>query len=259
MEVQPNPNVMIPVMPKTLIIQSSRAPLPYTWVDRCLASVRDWCELNQFDYQFLGDELFDGVPADLMEKTKEKRVVATDLARLMVLKQALVKGCETVVWLDADFLIFNPEHFVLPKEPYAVGREVWVQFDKKGKLRVYNKVHNAFLMFKKGNSFLDYYADTAERLLQQNQGYMPPQYIGPKLLSALHNISSLPVMETAGMLSPLVIKDILQGGGEALEMFTDQSTHPIAGANLCTSCCNNGEVSIGEIEQLIEALQENGI
>ncbi|MCK4587173.1 MAG: hypothetical protein KAU29_07520, partial [Gammaproteobacteria bacterium] len=130
-------------MPKTLIIQSSRAPLPYFWVDRCLTSVRDWGELNQFDYQFLGDELFDGVPAGLMEKTKEKRVVATDLARLMVLKQALAKGYETVVWLDADFLIFDPEHFVLPNEPYAVGREVWVQFDRKGKLRVYNKVHNA--------------------------------------------------------------------------------------------------------------------
>ncbi len=246
-------------MPKTLIIQSSRAPLPYLWVDRCLASVRDWCELNQFEYQFLGDELFDGVPAELMEKTKEMRVVATDLARLMVLKQALVKGYETVVWLDADFLIFDPDNFVLPNEPYAAGREVWVQFDQKAKLRVYNKVHNAFLMFKQGNSFLDFYAETAERLLQQNQGYIPPQYIGPKLLSALHNISFLPVMETAGMLSPLVIKDILQGGGEALEMFIDQSTHSIAGANLCTSSCNRGEASIDEIEQLIEMLQENGI
>jgi len=242
-------------MPKTLITQSSRAPLPYSWIDRCLASVRDWCEVNQFEYLFLGDELFDGVPADLMEKTKEKRVIATDLARLMVLKDALVKGYETVVWLDADFLVFDPDKFVLPDESYSVGREVWVQFDRKGKLKIYNKVHNAFLMFKQGNSFLDFYTDTAERLLRQNQGSMPPQYIGPKLLSALHNIASFPVLETAGMLSPLVIKDILQGGGEALEMFVNQSSRPITGANLCTSSCVRGEVSIAEMDQLIDVLQ----
>ncbi len=246
-------------MPKTLIIQSSRVPLPYSWVDRCLASVRDWCELSQFDYQFMGDELFDGVPADLMEKTKEQRVIATDLARLMVLKNALGKGYETVVWLDADFLIFDPRNFILPDEPYAVGREAWVQYVKKGKLKVFNKVHNAFLMFRRGNGFLDFYTETAERLLRQNQGSMPDQFIGPKLLSALHNISHLPVLESAGLLSPPVVKDILRGGGAALELFVDHSTHSIAGANLCTSSCDRGHISSVEMEQLVELLLVNGI
>ena len=246
-------------MPKTLIIQSSRAPLPYPWVDRCLASVRDWCELNRFDYQFLGDELFDGVPADLMEKTREQRVIATDLARLMVLKDALGKDYETVIWLDADFLIFDPRNFILPEEPYAVGREVWVQYVKKGKLKVFKKVHNAFLMFRQGNSFLDFYAETAERLLRKNQASIPDQFIGPKLLSALHNISHLPVLESAGLLSPLVVKDILRGGGAALELFVDQSIDSIAGANLCTSSCDRGHISSVEMEQLVALLLVKGI
>jgi hypothetical protein len=65
--------------------------LPYTWLAHCLESVRYWCALNQFDYQFLNDELFEHVPRDLLEKTIEQRVVATDLARLIVLKEALGK------------------------------------------------------------------------------------------------------------------------------------------------------------------------
>jgi hypothetical protein len=145
----------------------------------------------------------------------------------------------------------------MPNEPYAVGREVWVQYEKLEKLKVYRKVHNAFLMFRQGNSFLDFYAETAERLLRSNQGGMPPQFIGPKLLSALHNISQLPVMESAGMLSPPVIMDIVQGGGEALRQFIAGSPCPIAGANLCVSSREREEVTCAEIEQLIDTLREN--
>lgn len=241
-------------MPHTLVIQSHRTPLPYAWLTRCLDSVRGWCESNRFAYRFLNDELFDGVQADLLEKVAHQKVIASDLARLKVLQQALREGFETVLWLDADFLVFDPDNFVLPDSPYAVGREVWVQHDKLAKLKVYKKVHNAFLMFRRGNGFLDFYAETAERLLRQNQGGMPPQFIGPKLLTALHNVCQMPVMESAGMLSPLVIKDIVQGEGEALKRFVGQSPQPIAGANLCLSSREREEVSNAGMEQLIGLL-----
>jgi hypothetical protein len=205
--------------------------------------VSDWCALNSYEYRFLGDELFEGVPGVLLEKTQDQVVIASDLARLRVLQDALNEGYQAVVWLDADFLIFNAAAFVLPDSPYAVGREVWVQQDNNDKLRVYNKVHNAFLMFRQGNSFLDFYAETAQRLLARNQGMVPPQFIGPKLLTALHNVAVLPVLETAGMLSPLVIKDMLQGEGAAMDLFVAHSPQPIAAANLCISSCRNNEVS----------------
>lgn len=240
-------------MPNTLVIQSHRSPLPYTWIETCLESVREWCALNQYDHQFMGDELFAGVSAPIMEKTKNQKVVATDLARLLVLKVAL-QNYETVIWLDADFLIFNPEEFILPDDLFAVGREVWVQLDKNDKLKSYKKVHNAFLMFRRGNTFLDFYTETAERLLNENNGTMPPQFIGPKLLTALHNIISLPVMETAGMFSPMVVKDLLRGGGRALELFKKDSPVFIAGADLCISSCENNEISELEMMQLISSL-----
>jgi hypothetical protein len=207
----------------------------------------------------MGDELFDCVPDSLLEKTRTQKVIATDLARLSVLQDALDTNCETVIWLDADFLIFDAAAFVIPGLPYALGREVWVQHDRHGKLRVYRKVHNAFLMFRKGNCFLDFYADTAQRLLSLNQGTMPPQFIGPKLLTALHNVTRLPVLETAGMLSPLVSRDIIRGSGAALDLFVENSSQAVAAANLCISSREKNEMDDQEMEQLIDALLDKTV
>ena len=173
-------------------------------------SVKAWAKLNEFEYSCIGEELFDYVPAALLDKTKHQKVIATDLARLKALQDFITKGFDTVVWCDADFLIFKPEKFVLPNDLYAVGREIWIQEDKSdsNKLVAFVKVHNAFMMYKKGNSFLDFYTDTAQRLLSQNNGRMPPQFIGPKLLTSIHNVAQCPVLETAGMLNSLVVKDI---------------------------------------------------
>lgn len=241
----------------TLVIQSHRSPLPWPWIARCLESVRDWCAMKGYDYHFMGDELFDCVSGSLLEKTRYQTVIATDLARLLNLQNALRRGYETVIWMDADFLIFNPLAFTMPDEPCAVGREVWVQHDRQGKLKAYKKIHNAFLMFQKADSFLDFYTDTARRLLTKNQGPVPPQFIGPKLLMALHNVANLPVLETAGMLSPMVIKDLLEGEGPALNLFVKHSPQPIAAANLCISSCDKAEVSGKEMECLIDTMLDN--
>ena len=210
--------------------------------------------MNDYEYLFLGDEIFDCLPRGLLDKTGHQKVIASDLARLLVLKDALNRGYEAVIWLDADFLIFNPAEFVIPDEPYAVGREIWVQNDRHGKFKVYKKVHNAFLMFRQGNHFLNFYSETAERLLLLNQGTMPPQYIGPKLLTAIHNVAILPVMETAGILSPAVIKNVLSGQGMALDLFIRNSPEPISAVNLCASSCVKNEVSEVEMEKIIDEL-----
>lgn len=241
-------------MQDTLVIQSHRTPLPYPWLGRCLASVRDWCERNRYDYRCLGDELFARVPEALLGKTRAQPVIATDLARLRVLQEGLNEAYRTVIWLDADILVTAPAAFIMPAESLAVGREVWVQPDRQGRLRVYSKVHNAFLLFRRGNPFLDFYAATAERLLERNRGSMPPQYIGPKLLTALHNIAQLPVLECAGMLSPAVCRDILAGGGAALELFRAHSPQPVAAVNLCSSSCDRQELTTRELERLIDVL-----
>ncbi len=243
----------------TLVIQSHRNLLPFRWLQPCLDSVRDWANAWEFDYCFYHDEqLFASVPSALLDKTVNQKVIATDLGRLRLQQAGLKAGYQTVIWCDADFLIFNPEEFVLPESDYALSREVWVQSDGVGKLKAFSKVHNAFLMFRQGNHFLDFYADTAERLLRLNQGGMPPQFIGPKLLTALHNIVKCPVMESAGMLSPLVIRDLLNGGGKALELFRLKSSGEIHGANLSGSLVNREGLREVDMTRLIEVLIESG-
>lgn len=245
-------------MSDTIVLQSHRQPLPYPWLEDCLHSVQSWAEQNKYDYKFIGDELFNPVSDSIMKKTKHQKVIATDLARLIALQAYLQQGYQTAIWCDADFLIFGPDNFNLPESSYALGREVWVQKDNKEKLRAYNKVHNAFLMFRSDNSFLEFYIDSASRLLELNSGPVPPQFIGPKLLTALHNIIQCPVLETAGMLSPLVLQDILNGYGPSLDKFKNKSPQPVTAVNLCSSLVTDENSGHIEMNRLIVKLLTSG-
>lgn len=260
-------------MLNTLVLQSHTNPLPNPWLSDCIDSVKSWSDQNQFDYHFMEDELFEYLTPALQQKTRNHKVVATDLARLKALQQFLSQRYDRVIWCDADFLIFDPDSLTLPKSDFALGREVWVQYKSKEQdqnpsqentqkqhpLKTFTKVHNAFMVFCQGNSFLDFYIHSAERLLNQVEPIegrlkVPPQFIGPKLLTALHNIVQCPVMETAGMLCPLVVKDIIHGGGAALDLMKQKSSAPLAGANLCSSMVNSHQLTDSEMEAAIKNL-----
>lgn len=237
-----------------------------------MQTVRAWSQSNRFDYRWLGDELFAPIASVLLDKIGEQRVIASDLGRLYALKQGL-ETHERVLWLDADFLIFNPAQFILPidklpsdkefSQGYMVGREVWIQEDpQRGAVRLksYVKVHNAFLMFDRENSFLDFYLSHAQQLLHEYDGPMPPQFVGPKLLTAIHNVVGCPVMETAGMLSPLVIGGLLSGGRdtEAINLFQKRSKEKLAAANLCSSLTQKSNCSEQQMNKLIRMLLSTG-
>lgn len=247
-------------MNDTVVVQSHAVAAPGGWVGQCIASVTGWARAAGFDYLRLGDELFDFVPEDLRAKTAGQVVVATDLARLKVAQSLLTDAYDTVVWCDADFLVFAPHDFRLPPESYALGREIWVapHAGKANGFTARKQVHNAFLMFRRGNTFLDFYAETAARMLARNSGPMPPQFIGPKLLTALHNVVGCPVLETAGMLSPAVLGEIAGPPGAALELFRRRSPQPPAAANLCASLHARGDFSARTAERCIERLLARG-
>lgn len=84
---------------------------------------------------------------------------------------------------------------------------------------------------------------------------MPPQYIGPKLLTALHNMLHFPVVENAGMLSPAVSIDLLNGDGAALDLFLRHHQQMPAGVNLSASLVAQIPLSRIDMLQLIEVLQ----
>ena len=88
---------------------------------------------------------------------------------------------------------------------------------------------------------------------------MPPQFIGPKLLTALHNIVASPVMEQAGMLSPLVMRDLLAGEGDALDLFLTRCEILPAAANLSSSLTREESFNDADMEKLIQLLKQNRI
>jgi len=242
-------------MATTLVIQSHTSPVPSEWINACLRSVRAWASGRKYDYRFLGDELFDTLPVDILQMVTDQPVVASDLARLKVLGAALAEGYKTVIWCDADFLVFAPDRLDLTADEFGFGREVWIQRDKTtGKTRAYIKIHNAFLFFRQGNKFLEFYIDAAKRLLRKHGGPFAPQFIGPKFLTALHNIVQYPVVETAAMLSPTVMQELLDGGGPGLTLFRLRSTQPPAAVNLCGSLNARKEISDQQISEIIELL-----
>lgn len=252
---------------ETLVFQSHRQPLPQPWLAPCLASVESWAESQAFDYVFCDDEFFEIVPQWVFAKTRRQNIIATDIARLRWMQHFLASGYRRVVWLDADFLVFSPKQFRIPDahecpEHYRLGREVWVQPAKVApagsrRYRAYIQVHNAFLLFVQGNHFLDFYLAHAERLLRKVDGPVPPQFLGPKLLTALHNVVGCPIQENAGVLSPWVLRDMLSGGGPALRLFQAKSSM-LAAANLCGSLAQSEILSARAYEQIILKLLREG-
>lgn len=243
----------------TLVLQSHRLPLPGRWLEPCLASVRAWAAGRGFAYRFEGDELLHRLPDDLRARTSGQTAIAADLARLSALGEALDAGYRRAVWIDADTLVIDPTRLNLPATDYALGREVWIQpAGARGRLRAYVKVHNAFLLFAAGNPFLSFYRHAAERIVRAHQGPMVPQLVGPKLLTALHNLIECPVAESAGMLSPAVARDLVAGGGPALDLFLARSPVPPAALNLCGSLVGR-EFSAQDMVTLVEALRARGV
>jgi hypothetical protein len=94
----------------TVVYQSYRSSGSPAWIDRCLASVREWAEARAYHYVFVGDELFDLVRLGTGKESGQILPI-TDLARLELAARFLAEGYERAVWIDADVLVFNPQRF----------------------------------------------------------------------------------------------------------------------------------------------------
>ena len=222
----------------TMVIQSSRTEDQPAWIATCLASATAWANLNGWDYCFRGDDLFDLVPPDLRAKFPGQIPLQIDIARLLWARSlfAEISGIERIIWLDADVFISAPETVQIdPALDFAVGRQIWVQPDQNEKLRSTRQVHNAILVFTRPSPVLDFLIQTVVNLATRHAGAAAPQFLGPKLLTALHNIVGFAVIESVGMASPLVLRDLAAGGGPALDLLTTKTEDSLGALNLCSS------------------------
>ena len=220
-----------------VVIQSYRTERVPAWIERCHASVRDWAALKGWRYVFYGDELFDMTPQWYRARVAGRMPILADLGRLMAARNLLRDGADRVAWVDADVLVFDADRMALEIESgYAFAREIWVQPDaRKGRLKAFRNVHNAVCVFDRGNAMLDFYIHACERVIARVEGGVPNQIVGPKLLTTLHNLIGFELIEDVGMVSPLVARDIVAGGGPALDRLNVETGRPLVATNLCAS------------------------
>lgn len=94
---------------KTLVIQSC-APNAPDWIRTCMRTVQSWTVKKDFDYRFVGDEIFNTVA---LRHWNFCKVTRSDIGRLRLIQRAL-RDYPSVYWLDSDFIIWNPWEFELP-------------------------------------------------------------------------------------------------------------------------------------------------
>ena len=245
---------------KTLVLQSAAAQRP-RWMERCLSSVQKWAVQAQYDYRFLGDELFEFVPDWYLAKCGDKRPVATDLARLVWMQRLLrddVADC--VIWLDADVLVFAPQLRITPRTTCLFGYEYWVQ-QKRGKsgFEVRGNVHNAVAAFRQGCPILPFLIEVIQRLMRRaDPEYIAPQMMGPKLLSHLHNLVDFELNRAVGAVSPELLTELADRPGDAMKLWSMRVREPMLAANLAASTANEiapGPTAVEErLNKAIDAL-----
>lgn len=228
---------------RTLLYQLTPAERP-AWIGACLDSLSSWAAESGFSYRLYGDEVFDLVAPKLAAKTGGRLQMQTDLARLTLARRLLEQeGWDRVIYADADFLVWRGEAMapLAGDRGAAFGQEFWVQREG-AKLKLFRSVHNAFMVFERGGSVLPFYEETAKSLLARVEGGVPPQFLGPKLLSALQGPAAFSLLPQAGALSPDCVADILgEGNGRALARLKEVLPRPLGGANLCASLLENAK------------------
>lgn len=248
-------------MSQTVVIQS-HALKSDPLIGRMTASVQHWAGTQGYAYRFRDDGLFDALPEWVLPKVGCRRQMAADIARLIWIDDLLIQGATRVIWLDADVFIYAPERFQLnPAEGFTFGREYWIVPDRNNGLKVHKNVHNAVLDFSHvGQNTLRFYRDTALRLLERAIDKVPPQFVGPKLLTALHNVVQFPLTDAVGMTSPLVLRDLAQGDGLAWRRLQSLHGPELAALNLCSSMweTNTDDVTLSRrmISDVVDGLHD---
>lgn len=240
-------------MPPTaplLVVQSFRTTRVPRWVGRCLDSVAAWADGRGLAYRRLGDELFDLVPPEVADAVGRRLLPLTDVARLVLLRRCLDEGWGSVLWLDADVVVFAPGLIDLGGvDELSACHEPWVTGDGAGGLKVVRFVANAALLCRAPGDAVDDLVDaTLERALA---GRLEDRSLGPDLLTVLDRARPIPVVRGVTLFSPHVVRAVASGGGLAVAALRDNLPWPAGAANLCASTAVGDDVFERAVETLL--------
>jgi hypothetical protein len=239
---------------RVLVLQSFNESTVTGWLGRCVDSVRAWCGHQGYDYRQRHDSLFELLPDWYRDKVGARKPIAADLARLLWIRDELQRGeFDLVAWLDADVLVMTPGELSLRAATTCTfGQEHWVQMDD-GKLRIHKNVHNAYCAFRPGCPILPFLIEAVQRMVRRvDPRFMAPQFVGPKLLTHLHNTVGFELDPRFGALSPELVAGLLRGDDTPYQTMLERMPEPLMAANLCASL--QGHTPDSTMQCLIERL-----
>lgn len=250
---------------KTIVYQSFRTENVPEWMRLCLQSVPAWAEAQGYDYAFHDDSFFDQLPDWYREKaagTDYPMWLWSDLARLLQARHYLQNGYERAVWVDADLLVFDEKHFLLPDVPLAFCREVFIwPLDPDPRKRIPSalktflrdvragqpfagsmdpaqySVNNAvFACTRERLGFLDFYIRGAELIVKDtSQERLSGLAVGTGFLKFLPHFYAFEQLRNVASPGPFVLHDLLAGGGPYLRRHAKAIDVPLGAANLALS------------------------
>ncbi len=206
------------------------------WVDVAMASVEHWAARHGAEYKLLRDpEFFRPVPEWAMRKSTSWINPVTDVARLLIARD-LIRTYSIAVWVDADVLIWAPDHLPLPKpRDAAFSSELWMERRPDGTLRFLDNVSNFVCAFAAQGRFLNTHIVDVLTTLREAPEPMKLGVVGTALLTRGYDRGAFQLITGVANFSPVLTEAIVAGRTEEVEAFQKHLRSPLAAGNLCLS------------------------
>jgi hypothetical protein len=238
---------------RTLVVQSFRKHDVPEWISRCLSSVESWAALRGYEYELIGDEIFELCGADYLRAVGPNMQSITNLARLIVTRHRLEKGIDRVIWFDADVFVFGPHQLSIDvKSGYAFSRETWMVRRKKYGYYLEQNTHNAAFVFAENHADLSFLILAINHIAKHRQIRSNFQ-LGVKLLTGLKYSLDFPHLLNVGAFSPDIIRALARNDRLFLSRFAQIHESPVYAANLGLSL----DITPDEMNRAMEALTKS--
>lgn len=226
---------------KTVVLQSYRTHGVEAWVSRCLSSVKAWTERSGYAYEFIDDSIFDLCGPEYLARVGDNKLSITNLARLEAVRAILRAGADRAIWLDADVFVFAPEQLSIDVTlRYAFCKEAWISVGRWGRMTCHRVINNAAFVFTKDEPDLDFLISTIRHVVMHRDVRSNYQ-VGVWLLTGLERTLGFGLLRTIGLLSPDVVRAILEDNVRVLRRQMAEFADPMFAANLTLSKAPAGD------------------
>lgn len=219
---------------RVVIVQAYEAPDTPAWITRCLTSVQRWAEARGYAYRYLDRDFFAYAPAWFRARCPGQLGPITDLARLYLM-EALHADFDVAVWIDADVLVFDPDHLELPDTiGFVALKEVTVGLRGDEIVASEVTVNCALVAAGRGDPVFRFYRHAIEQIVRHDpRPELPRTIAGPQLLTKISRVIPMDCLTTVGLFTPAILRDLALGQDRLPAAFARHFGHRVAAANLC--------------------------